>query len=229
MPTESIIITGANSGIGLECVKQFCEIFTNTLILAISRNDDNLRELKYSNLQIVKCDVADYKLIKLAIETNLKKTKIQGLITCAGISYNGDFCAIDHDKIQQIIDINIKGLTNSIEIVLPYMRKQRCGTIINISSLSDRYPRPVAVIYGGSKAYVKSLSDSLRVSEAKHNIRVCNVAPAIIDTPMISKLNKNTGDVVAVNDFVGIIKFIYQQPQGVCIRDIVVAPTTYEN
>lgn len=225
---QSIIITGANSGIGLECTKQFCETFKDRVIVAISRSDNNLQELKYHNLEIKKCDVTNYEELNLIIQNVAVYVQISGLINCAGVSYNGDFCDIKHEDIEQIIDINIKGITNCIELVLPYMRKQKIGTIINLSSLSDRNPRPVGAIYAASKAYVRSLSDSLRVSEAKYNIRVSNIAPAIIDTPMIAELKKDTGSLVSVADFVNIIKFIYEQPDGLCIRDMVVAPTSYE-
>lgn len=224
---KSIIITGANKGIGFECVKQFCEYYTDKLIIAISRNIDNLQQLNYANLQFIQCDVSQFEQLKstLGIANNYQ---IEGLINCAGTSYNGDFCDIDNAKIQQMIDVNIKGLTNTVELVLPHMRAQKLGRVINISSLADRYPRPNSAVYGASKAYVKSLSDSLRVSEAKYNIRVCNISPAIVDTPLLAKIGKNLNEVIAVSDFVNIIKFIYQQPQSVCIRDMVVAPTSYE-
>jgi NADP-dependent 3-hydroxy acid dehydrogenase YdfG len=224
---KSIIVTGANKGIGFECVKQFCEYYTDKLIIAISRNIDNLQQLNYANLQFIQCDVSQFEQLKstLGIANNYQ---IEGLINCAGTSYNGDFCDIDNAKMQQMIDVNIKGLTNTVELVLPHMRAQKLGTIINVSSLADRYPRPNSAVYGASKAYVKSLSDSLRVSEAKHNIRVCNISPALIDTPLSRGVRKDAKTKIDVTDFVGITKFIYSQPQSICIRDLVVAPTDYE-
>ena len=225
---QSIVITGANSGIGFECVKQFCESFTEKLIVALSRSTNNLQQLSYSNMHIHSCDVTDYAQLNTIINAVANEYQICCLINCAGTSYNGDFCSVDNAKIRQMIDVNIQGLTNIIELVLPHMRAQKLGTIINLSSLADRYPRPNSAVYGASKAYVRSLSDSLRVSEAKHNIRVCNISPAIVDTLLLAKVGKNLNEVIAVSDFVNIIKFIYEQPQSVCIRDMVVAPTSYE-
>lgn len=224
-----IVITGANSGIGLECTKQFCEEFKNNNVIAISRSINNLQELRYSNLEVKKCDVTNFDELKLIIQDTSKRNKIDALINCAGILYHGDFCTISHEEVQQIIDVNIKGLTNSVELVLPHMRHQKCGTIINLSSLADRNPRPITAIYAASKAYVKNLSDSLRLSEAKYNIRVSNIAPAIINTPMADQLRKDLASKISVKDFVNVIKFIYQQPQDLCVRDIVIAPTGYEN
>lgn len=57
-----------------------------------------------------------------------------------------------------------------------------------MSSLADCYPRPNSAVYGASKTYVKSLNDSLHVSEAKYNIRICNISPAIVDTPLLAKV-----------------------------------------
>lgn len=227
---NAIIITGANGGIGFECTKQFCETHTKNTIIAISRKLNNLKPLVYSNLLCIECDVNDYQKIKAEIGNIVNHGNyIDGLINCAGTSFNGDFCNIGINKIQEMIDTNISGLTNMIDVVLPYMRKQKTGTIINISSLSDRYPRPNATIYAATKAYVKSLSDSLRVSEAKYNIRVNNISPAIINTPLLHTLGKDSGQTIDVKDFVNVLKFIYEQPQSICIRDIVIAPTTYEN
>ncbi len=127
-----------------------------------------------------------------------------------------------------MIQVNVSGLTNAIELVLPIMQQQQHGTIINISSLADRYPRPLSAVYAATKAYVKSLSDSLRVSCAKDNIRVINLSPALVDTPLLAKVGKNKGAVIDVAEFVKIVKFIYQTPQSICIRDMVIAPTNYE-
>ena len=175
-------------------------------VIAISRNIDHLQRLSYANLQAITCDVADYNKLQIIIDDVSAKYQICGLITCAGTAYNGDFCDIDIIKIQQMIDVNITGLTNTIELVLPHMRVNKFGTIINVSSLSDRYPRPLATVYGATKSFVKSLSDSLRVSEAKHNIRICNISPAIVDTPLLANLGKNLNDVIAVADLVKLIK-----------------------
>lgn len=186
-----IIITGANNGIGLECVKQFCTEYPSYIIVAISKNLNNLQQLEYSNLQIHSCDVTDYQHLEAIIDDLTQIHKINCLVNCAGTSYNGDFCDIETTKIQQMIDVNIRGLTNTIELILPNMRLHKAGTIINISSLADRYPRPMSAVYGASKAYVKSLSDSLRVSEAKYNVRICNISPAIIDTPLLASVGKH--------------------------------------
>ncbi len=227
---KAIIITGANSGIGYECVQQFCTFYHNHNIIAISRSINHLERLhRYGNCIIKQCDVTDQESLNKIIEAVANNMQIEGLINCAGIAVSGDFIEISQEDIESMILVNTQGLTNAIYAVLPYLRKTRNGTIINLSSLADRYPRPYNAIYAASKSFVRSFSDSLRLSEAKNNIRVCNISPAFIETPMLTRNHKDIeGKTIPVFDFVSIVQFMYSQPQSICIRDLVVAPTSYE-
>ena len=121
------------------------------------------------------------------------------------------------------------GVINGIELVLPGMRERKTGTIINISSIADRHPRPNIAIYAATKAAVKSLSESLRVANAKYGIRVCNLAPAKIKTPMLISANLNDNQIIPVEDLAKAVLWIYEQPQTICVRDLVFAPTYYES
>lgn len=223
---KAIIITGATSGIGLECVKQFLMI-DDLYVFALGRNIDSLKLLQCDQLIVKQIDVLNTSEINILVNEISSKYMIEGLINGAGVAYSGDFLDIDHDKNQQMITVNTIGLTNMIEAVLPVMRVNKKGTILNLSSLADRYPRPNTTVYAATKAYVKNISDSLRVQNAKFNIRVVNISPALVDTPMLTKLRGDI-DTINVSDFVNIVKFIYLQPHNICIRDIVVAPTYYE-
>lgn len=223
---KAIVITGATSGIGLECVRQFLTI-DNLYIFALGRNIDCLKPLECDRLIIKQIDVLNANDISLLIENISTKYVIDGLINGAGVAYSGDFLDVDHEKNEQMIKVNTIGLTNMVEAILPIMRANKKGTILNLSSLADRYPRPNTTVYAATKAYVKSISDSLRVQNAKFNIRVVNISPALVDTPMLTKLRGDI-DTINVSDFVNIVKFIYMQPDNICVRDIVVAPTYYE-
>lgn len=223
---KAIVVTGATSGIGFECVRQFLTI-DNLYIFALGRNIDSLKPLECDRLIIKQIDVLNANDISLLIENISTEYVIDGLINGAGVAYSGDFLDVDHEKNEQMITVNTIGLTNMIEAILPIMRANKKGTILNLSSLADRYPRPNTTVYAATKAYVKSISDSLRVQNAKFNIRVVNISPALVDTPMLTKLRGDI-DTINVSDFVNIVKFIYMQPDNICIRDIVVAPTYYE-
>ena len=108
------------------------------------------------------------------------------------------------------------------------MTLTKAGTIINISSIADRNSRPNLPTYAATKAAVKSLSESLRMGNAKYGIRVCNVAPAKIKTPMVIRNNLTDSQIIEIEDVAKAILWIYEQPKSVCIRDLVIAPTNYE-
>lgn len=223
---QLLIVTGATSGIGLATIKKILEI-EDVYILAVGRKFNNIY---LDNKRVIQkaCDVTNFCEVKQIIDEIKNNFQIVGLINAAGVAERGDFTDEKHNIHNTMIDVNIKGLTNFNEVVIPEMRKYKFGTIINLSSLADRYPRPQNSVYAATKAYVKSLSDSLRMQNAKYNIRVINVAPALIATPMVINALGISDGTIEVDKFATIMKFLYEQPQDICIRDIVVAPTSYE-
>lgn len=223
---QALIVTGATSGIGLASVRKFLEV-EDLYIIAVGRDISKIT-IDSDRLKKVVCDVSDFRAVRALIDNIKNHYRIVGLINAAGVASVGDFLPECHDGHQYMIDVNISGLTSCIEAVLPIMRENKIGTIINLSSLADRYPRPNNAVYAATKSYVKSLSDSLRLQNAKYNIRVINVAPALIATPMVTDVLGIKEGVIDVDQFAKIMKFLYEQPQDICIRDIVVAPTWYE-
>ncbi|MBP9743047.1 MAG: SDR family NAD(P)-dependent oxidoreductase [Burkholderiales bacterium] len=222
-----IVVTGANSGIGLECVSQFLE--ENWQVIAISKNSNNLKLITHTNLEIYECDVCDYtKLTNIIATVANKHITINGLINNAGVAYYSELEKLQHMQIKKMIDINVQGFTNVLELILPIMHKNNNGTIINLSSLADRLPRPYSSVYAATKAYVKSLTDSLRLSNAKHNIRIMNLSPTNINTPLLQSIKKTKSGFIEVKEFVTIIKFMVNLPHSINVRDIVIAPTEYE-
>ncbi len=227
MTKELIIVTGASSGIGAGIAKAFSD--AGFYVGMLARNIEAMQALKIPNSICIKTDVTDHQSVKQAIRTAEQKFGPTAcLINNAGLGKSGDYTEISHADHEAMISVNLNGVINCIEAVLPGMRARKSGTIINISSVADRYPRPNLPVYAATKAAVKSLSDSLRMANAKYGVRVCNVAPAKIKTPLLVKAGLSDNQVIEVEDFTKTILWIYQQPKNVCIRDIVVSPTHYE-
>jgi NADP-dependent 3-hydroxy acid dehydrogenase YdfG len=225
--TPLIIITGASSGIGNAVAKLFSEAGYATALLA--RNKNAMDALQLKNSISIECDVTNIQSVEQAINIAQEKFgPVDCLINNAGVAKGGEFTEVSHNDNQKMIDVNLTGVINCIETVLPSMQKNKSGTIINMSSLSDRKSRPTLPVYAATKAAVKSLSESLRTSNAKYGIRICNIAPAKIKTPMTIVTNLLDDQLVQVDDMAKVILWVYQQPQTVCIRDIVIAPTYYE-
>src|SRR5205823_1321192 len=107
---------------------------------------------------------------------------VECLVNNAGIADARPFDQVDHDSYSREIDTNLKGVFNCTKAVLSGMTARKSGTIVNISSISDRKTAPVALAYTASKYAVRAFSESLREAEANNGIRVINIAPGYIRT-----------------------------------------------
>jgi NADP-dependent 3-hydroxy acid dehydrogenase YdfG len=227
MNKSLIIITGASSGIGAAIAKVFSDAGYPLGLLA--RNLDAMKKLNFPNALCISVDVTDFDSLKKAIQQCEEKFgAVDCLINNAGFAKGGEFTELDHADHLKTVNINLQGVINGIEAVLPGMREKKTGTIINISSVADRNPRPQIATYAATKAAVKSLTESLRMANAKYGIRICNLAPAKIMTPMLISANLNDNQIIPAEDLAKAVLWIYQQPQTICVRDLVFAPTFYE-
>lgn len=227
MDKPLVIITGASSGIGAAMAHTFT--MAGYPVGLIARNLRAMEQLNLTNSICLSADVTDCHALATAIrQAEQKFGPVDCLINNAGYGKGGDFIELNHDDHANTININIMGVINGIETVLPGMRARKSGTIINISSVADRHARPKLATYAASKAAIKSLSESLRAANAKYGIRICNLAPAKIMTPMLISANLADNQIIPATELAKVALWIYQQPQNVCIRDLVFAPTFYE-
>lgn len=227
MKKPLIIITGASSGIGAAMARVFSAAGYPLGLFA--RNLEAMEKMNLPNTLCLAVDVTDVNALKHAVQLSENKFgSVDCLINNAGYAKGGDFTEVSHVEHLTTIHVNLQGVINGIEIVLPKMRERKRGTIINVSSLSDRHPRPKNATYAATKAAVKSLSESLRVANAKHGIRICNLAPAKINTPMLLPTSLDDNQIIPAEDLAKAALWIYQQPQSICVRDLVFAPTYYE-
>jgi NADP-dependent 3-hydroxy acid dehydrogenase YdfG len=227
MKNSLVLITGASSGIGASLGKVFSEAGFSVGLL--SRNVDAMKALNLPNCLCIETDVTDIESVKRSVEQAEKTFGPTALlINNAGFGKGGEFTSLEHNDHSQMLQVNLQGVINMTEIVLPGMQARKAGTIINISSVADRNARPNLAVYAATKAAVKSLSESLRMANAKYGIRICNVAPAKIRTPLLISSGLDQNQIIEVEDVAKAVLWIFQQPPGVCIRDLVIAPTYYE-
>lgn len=228
MSKPLIAITGASSGIGMAVAKVFS--LAGYPLLLMARRIKLMEELLLPNSLCCQVDVTDYEAVSDAINKGEARFGfVDGLINNAGYAIGGEFIKIELEKHHHTIQVNIQGIINGMYAVLPSMRRQSHGTIINISSLADRSVRPNLSVYAASKAAVKSLTESLRAANASYGIRICNLAPAKIQTPMMMTSGLQDNQTIPVENLAEIILWMYEQPQKICIRDMVFAPTYYED
>lgn len=236
MTKPLIVITGASSGIGLETAKSFHAAGYPMLLLG--RKTTQLESMNWQNTLIRSLDVSDFEKYKRAIiEAQECFGPIDGLFNIAGQMLLGDIADQNRDEWQAMLEVNIKGVLNGMQAVLSSMRQRRAGTIINVSSIAGIKPFPNHAAYTATKFAVHGLSDNVREEVAPYNVRVITLAPGAVETPLITHTSsdkiksdyqawkKDMGGVLSAKTIADIILFAYQQPQAVCMREIVVSST----
>ncbi len=189
------IITGGTRGIGFETVKTFLENKAKVILFGsreetVNKALDELKNLGY-DVDGYAPNLQDENSIKDIIDKILKKyKKIDILINNAGISANKKIEDTTTEEFSSIMDLNVLAMFNMIKAVVPSMKEQKSGVILNTSSMVSIYGQPAGVGYPTSKFAVNGLTKSLARELAPSNIRVNAVAPGITNTDMVAKLPK---------------------------------------
>jgi NADP-dependent 3-hydroxy acid dehydrogenase YdfG len=228
-----VVITGASSGIGLALARAFAK--EGNALLLIARHMKPLDGLPGDRTAYAATDVADYPALERAIrDAEQKFGKTACLINNAGMADARAFTDVEPEAISHEIDVNLKGVLNGTKVVLGDMQARKSGTIINISSISDRKTSPVAVGYTASKFAVRAAGESLREAVGMQGVRVVNVAPAYIKTNIHQGMGISfeeycrilgNPDFLEAEELAEIVLYCWKLPPTICIRDIVVAPT----
>jgi NAD(P)-dependent dehydrogenase (short-subunit alcohol dehydrogenase family) len=190
MKKQTIIITGASSGIGFGIAKYFLERGDNVVINSsdISKLNKAFEELGASeNIALVAGNVSDkntgIKLVEKAIE---KFGSADVLVNNAGIFETKPFLEVDEAYLDQFLNTNLKGTYFTTQAVIPQMLKQQDGVVINIGTplVNHALGGAPATAPISSKGAIHALTLQLAAEFGKQNIRVNTVAPGVIRTPM---------------------------------------------
>jgi len=179
---ETVLITGASSGFGKETAKLFQKKGWN--VIASMRSDEEEQELKnLENVLVVQLDVQDTGSIKTAVKAGAEKFgKIDALINNAGYAVMGIFEQTTEEQIKNQFDVNVFGMMRVTQAVLPFMRKNGKGAIVNISSIAGVVGFPFASIYESSKFAVEGFSEALHFELFKLGIKVSIIEPGSAKT-----------------------------------------------
>lgn len=159
---KTVFITGASSGFGRETVKLFHQKGWN--VIATMRSPENETELfELNDVLVGRLDVTDKDSIKSAVEQGMAKFGgIDVLVNNAGYGALGAMEAATEEQVKQQFDVNFFGLIAVTKAVLPVMRQQKSGVIINVSSVGGRVTFPFASLYHASKFAVEGLTESMQ-------------------------------------------------------------------
>jgi hypothetical protein len=234
------LITGATSGIGKATAYELAKVGFK-LILCGRRNEilgALEKDLNKITLTTSLCfDVSDNLEVNRSISSLPKKWEnINVLINNAGNAHGMDlFQDGNIDDWDKMIDINVKGLMYVTKAIIDNMIENSSGHIINIGSLAGREVYPKGNIYCASKYAVKAISQSLRLDLNKHNIKVSEINPGLVETSFSDvrfKGDKSKAKNVykgykalQANDIAEIISFVISRPKHVNIADLLVLPS----
>ncbi len=192
------IITGCSTGFGRALASHVLSIGHNVVITA--RNISDIADLAIgyeSNALVLSLDVTQAEQITAAIQKTLQRFgRIDVLVNNAGIGYFGAIEESEDDAVRNMFEINFFGLANMTKAVLPTLRKQRCGHVINISSVGGLVAFPALGYYNASKFAVDGFSESLAKEVAHLGIHVTIVAPSGFRTDWAGRSAANSSIVI---------------------------------
>lgn len=184
------IVTGAGKGIGKAIAARFIEeqaagvaILEWDLALA----EQTAKELDPTGEKViaVKCNVADSDMVKAAIDTVVAKFgRIDVLVNNAGVTRDRIFHKMTDEEWHTVININLNGVYNTCKFVVPMMRNQESGAIVNISSTS-LMGNPGQANYSATKAALQGFTRTMAKELARKKVRMNCIAPGYIDTEMM--------------------------------------------
>ena len=191
---KACIVTGANSGIGrstaITLAKNDYTVFATMRSL---ERGEKLREIAQElNLEIkeVELDVSDTDSVNQGINEILEQTdQIDVLINNAGVGSNAVIEDVDIESDKNVFETNFWGVVRCIQAVLPTMRQQKSGHIIQVSSIAGRVGLPAQPIYSASKWAVEGLSENLAHDLSSFGVRVSIIEPGVTRTAILGKNN----------------------------------------
>ena len=179
---KNIIITGGSLGIGKETAKLLIEKGANVLITG--RSIERLKKTDFKNVKMLEFDIGDTE----SIENNAKKcleifnNRVDVLVNNAGIGVRSSLEDLNIDNFLKVFNVNVFGLSLFTKEIVPSMKRNRFGTIINIGSTASLKGYKSGSIYSSSKFAVRCLSQCWQAELRPYNIRVMQVNPSEVTT-----------------------------------------------
>jgi NAD(P)-dependent dehydrogenase (short-subunit alcohol dehydrogenase family) len=194
MTNKVWFITGCSTGFGRELAKEVLKSGGRAVVTARKTNDIEDIVAQYPDTAIaVALDVTDAEQIQAAVAKALEHFKqIDVLVNNAGIGYFGAVEESENEEVRRMFEINFFGLANMTNAVLPTMRKQRSGHIVNIASIGGLVSFPGVGFYNATKYAVDGLSESLAKETAHLGIKVTIICPSGFRTDWAGRSANNS-------------------------------------
>lgn len=176
-----VLITGASSGIGKEAAQLLVQ--KGLKVYGVARSVEKMKELIPFGINVLPLDVTDEKSVESCIKTIIEKEgRIDILVNNAGYGSFGPVEVVPIEEARRQFEVNLFGLGLMIQKILPFMRAQKSGRIINISSMAAYFSEPNGGWYHATKAALERYSDSLRMEVKPFGIDIVLIQPGMIFT-----------------------------------------------
>ena len=176
-----VLITGCSTGIGRATAERLAKKGWN--VYASARRPESIEDLKQKGCKTLALDVTDEASMRAAVDQVVgEEGAVGALVNNAGYSQSGALESLPIDQLRRQFETNVFGLLRMCQLVLPGMREQRDGRIVNISSMGGRLTFPGGGAYHATKYAVEALSDVLRFEVSGFGIHVVLIEPGLIRT-----------------------------------------------
>jgi short-subunit dehydrogenase len=176
-----VLITGASEGIGAACAKSFGQRGARLSLVARSR--ETLEQVGRGGALITAGDITNAELRQRAVEGTLARFgSIDILINNAGVGLHGPAWRSPLPLARQMFELNLFAALAMIQLVVPHMKRQKSGTIVNVGSITGKVTLPWHTLYSASKYAIGSLTDGLRMELRADGIHAMTVCPGYVTT-----------------------------------------------
>ncbi len=238
-----VVITGASSGLGEAAAKHLSALGATVVLGArrAGRIEKLAREIQDNGGKAlaIAMDVTKRDQVKKLVDSAVEQFgRVDVILNNAGIMPLSPMDRLNVEEWDRMIDVNLKGVLNGIAAVLPYMKAQQSGQIINTSSVAGHKVFTGSAVYSATKYAVRALTEGLRMEVKPYNIRTTIVCPGAVKTELLEHITE--ADIQQANkDYVGtvgldpdsfarVVAFAISQPEEVDINEIIFRPTSQE-
>jgi short-subunit dehydrogenase len=185
----TVLLTGASSGIGRALAIEYAR--RGAHVMAVARREDELRGLcaditsTGGRASHMVCDVADAGAARdVVTRAERELGSLDMVIANAGVGGSTHSSRLSLDEIARMIDVNVRGAMATLAAAIPIMLAQKGGHLVGVTSLAGRRALPASAVYSASKAALSTFLEALTLDLAAAGIRVTDVQPGFVDTPM---------------------------------------------
>jgi NAD(P)-dependent dehydrogenase (short-subunit alcohol dehydrogenase family) len=179
--SKAVMITGCSSGIGRATAERLAGV--GWKVYATARNVEDISPLGERGCELLALDVTDEGSMRAAVEEVERREGAVGvLVNNAGYSQSGAVESVPMEKVRRQFETNVFGLVRMCQLVLPGMRRQGYGRIVNLSSMGGKLTFPGGGYYHATKHAVEAISDALRFEVEGFGVRVSIIEPGLIRT-----------------------------------------------